>query len=700
MLWLFLYLDPLIYEGREGGMIEVSSPSYIDSLEVYGITVRSRFGNIATVFFNHANLEKLGSKPWVLRIEASKNLRECNERAIEGCGIRDLHNIGYTGGNVLVGVFGRGIDPTHPDVKLFLLWDQENPYGNPPSGFSYGSFYEEEEIIFLPSLEKDGHGTAVCASVLSAVPDGKVIFVKGPMDEASVLDGLRWMGNVADSLGLPLSINLSYVHSFGPHDGKTLFERAIDHFLSEKEGRVLAVPAGNEGGERKHASGTIEPGDSSSCVLDSTSFLLFTASGDVYMVAYYPSDAVEYVNAGVYGGAGTGWIPPGEKKVLKDGDFPFDSLAVFHSDYGNGWNEVWVGIYGGEGDKFYLRFYGDVGIKVHAWIEGNGYFVENLYGWKRFIPPVNAYLVGPPGGCEYAITCGAVTSRISWTDWEGEVHYVSGYEGEIPFWSSPGPLTSGRIKPDIVAPGKMIITALSGDAPSSYITDPYHRVYWGTSFSSAFITGGVALLLSKEPSLSAGEVVEILHGFGTGDGDSISGWGEVNFREVANVLTINLFLSYFTGRVEDGRVKLIWETSSEIGVKEFVLERDGIEIGRLEAAGYSSKPVTYTFSDIPSIGEHEYSLHVITTSEKKKIASTRVVFHPEGRGFEVLPAISSGSFLIRVFDVPTEIGVYSCDGRKVETIEVGEKEIHWTPSLPSGVYFLKLNGISRKIIIL
>lgn len=699
MLWIILYVDPLFYEGREGGMIEVSSPLYIDSLDYYGLNVRSKFGNIAVVYFNDVE-EAIFSKPWVLRIEASKYLKPCNDRAIERCGIRDLHEIGYVGEDVIVGVFGKGIDPTHPDIKLFMVWDQEDASGSPPSGFSYGTLHDEDDIIFLPSSDEDGHGTAVCASVLSAVPDGRIVFVKGPMDEASVLDGLRWMGSIADSLGLPISINLSYLHSFGPHDGNTLFERAIDYFLSEKEGRILSVPAGNEGGKRKHAYGVIEPGDSSSSVIDSTSFLLFTGSGIFYMVAYYPSDATEIVNVGVYGGDGTGWIPLGESKILKKEDLPFDSLVVFHSNYGGGWKEVLIGVYGGGGEMFYAKFYGDVGVKVHAWIEGDGWFIENLYGWKRHIPPKDAYLIGPPGGCKYAITCGAVTSRISWTDWEGERHYVSGYEGEVPFWSSPGPLTSGRIKPDVVAPGKMIITALSGDAPSSYITDPYHRVYWGTSFSSAFITGGTALLLSKDPSISAGEMLDILHEFGDGDGDSIRGWGEIDFRDIANVLTINIFLSYFTGKVEDGRVMLTWETASEIGVEEFLIKRDGAEIGRVKAEGYSSKPKIYKFPDIPSIGEHEYLLYSITSRGMKKIASTKVNFHPHRNSFEVLPLFSSGSFLIRVFEIPARIHVYSYDGRRVDVIDVKEKETRWNPSLPPGVYFLRLYGYSKKIIIL
>jgi subtilisin family serine protease len=63
-------------------------------------------------------------------------------------------------------------------------------------------------------------------------------------------------------------------------------------------------------------------------------------------------------------------------------------------------------------------------------------------------------------------------------------------------WSSTGPHV------DAYAPGQMVVGALGGAVPDSY-------AYWsGTSFSTPFASGGVALLRSKHPGLTPAQVVD------------------------------------------------------------------------------------------------------------------------------------------------------------------------------------------------
>lgn len=72
---------------------------------------------------------------------------------------------------------------------------------------------------------------------------------------------------------------------------------------------------------------------------------------------------------------------------------------------------------------------------------------------------------------------------------------------EISWFSSRGPTQDGRIKPEIVAPGEGILAARLG---GGYVS------YSGTSAATPHVSGAVALVLQKNPSLTPGEVKDLL----------------------------------------------------------------------------------------------------------------------------------------------------------------------------------------------
>jgi len=80
-------------------------------------------------------------------------------------------------------------------------------------------------------------------------------------------------------------------------------------------------------------------------------------------------------------------------------------------------------------------------------------------------------------------------------------------------FSCEGPLRNGEQKPDVAAPGAMIVSALSADASyerSQKINDKF-VVLAGTSMAAPFITGIIALLLQRNPLLKPEEIKNILH---------------------------------------------------------------------------------------------------------------------------------------------------------------------------------------------
>jgi subtilisin family serine protease len=139
-----------------------------------------------------------------------------------------------------------------------------------------------------------------------------------------------------------------------------------------------------------------------------------------------------------------------------------------------------------------------------------GTFTAGQTGWKA--GDAN-YGVGTPGNIESIVTVASHRSAFLMPN-------GMPYGGEISSYSSRGNIINGRQKPDLSAPGQSIVAALSS------FTDGYTGIYSastefngrtyrfvalsGTSMSSPFVAGVVALMLQANPYLTPVQVREIL----------------------------------------------------------------------------------------------------------------------------------------------------------------------------------------------
>ena len=123
------------------------------------------------------------------------------------------------------------------------------------------------------------------------------------------------------------------------------------------------------------------------------------------------------------------------------------------------------------------------------------------------------YYITVPADADGAIAAGAV-----------DVHSSDKPVPQIASFSSRGPTADGRIKPDVVAPGRGVAAAdLQGGG---------YRLRGGTSFAAPLVSGVCALLLQIHPEWGPAQVLEALRStaldLGAAGPDTVYGWGQIN----------------------------------------------------------------------------------------------------------------------------------------------------------------------------
>ena len=125
-----------------------------------------------------------------------------------------------------------------------------------------------------------------------------------------------------------------------------------------------------------------------------------------------------------------------------------------------------------------------------------------------------------------AITTGAWTTRNRWLGADGNMHYpwepyeIEPWSNTITYFSSPGPSRDGRMKPDIAAPGAIIMSTRPYNiaiADADLDPDLQHQWMWGTSMAAPHSTGAIALVLQKYPGSTTSRVRGLLAGWARND---------------------------------------------------------------------------------------------------------------------------------------------------------------------------------------
>ncbi|MDX1578563.1 MAG: S8 family serine peptidase, partial [Gemmatimonadota bacterium] len=460
-------------------------------------------GAVRTAYLPIAHLWKVVRLRGVERVVPSLKVFPRLDRALPPPIRRSIDELsGQARSEVIVGFVDTGIDGTHPAFagRIIAGWDQ-TVHGDGVEGAEYGVARGADAGLHL--TDEDGHGThlagiAAGAAVLPSPraglnPAAKLVIVKSGFRDGEVIDGVRYIRDVAETMGLPAVVNLSLGTHSGPHDGSGPLSRAIDEISGP--GFIVCAASGNEGERDIHAEMRIPAGEERE--IDFTPWQEGLDDPQAHLSGWARIEGSGHLQVAVRspdGGRPTAYYRPRRARPrsfsrnvkggrVRFGFYPIeaDGDQNFIVDVGPGrWGRFEPGTW-----SLLVRNRGDGGADLHVWSEEHeaGRMADLSGGAVR--PTMK---IGAPGDARRAITVGAVRSRPPSTSPDD---HVDDGTLQVSAFSSPGPLRGAEFeKPDLVAPGDPIFAPRSAQAvlrPED-ATDGDYIGYSGTSQATAVVT--------------------------------------------------------------------------------------------------------------------------------------------------------------------------------------------------------------------
>lgn len=537
------------------------------SLRDHGVQILSRAGNIYIARLPLASLAAVASLPGVARLESDAWVRPVLNLSIPHIRADEVWQDGQYGNlqgeGVIVGMVDSGINLRHKNFiergsevsRVLRVWDMGDGTGPPPVSCMDYTVYppqpiacqgtecrpQEEDCAQVDDLGHGsmvmgamaGNGEADCpaesqeSSCTGVARKGEIIVVKQGLWLASeVIQGVDYVFQKADDLGMPAVVNLSLSWDGGSRDGNSLLERNLSELAGA--GRIIVNSAGNDALEMGHAR-IVSNGDRRTVYFD----CMPTTSDVVDVYGWYDAPASGSVQVRVldFDANSTGWVGFGDPDGVLDAGRGM--ATVQHNETSGNATGFTVTLESGTNRLQQSLWHIEVrnpgaaalGATVDLWVERTlevGPSSGNCPKPARFIKDHQERLstITPPCSANDVICVGSYNTRCTAQSLDFCTGCSLDYSsfgvnncvdpGDLPeafedisSFSSLGPTRDGRERPLLAAPGNAILT------PDERGSDGY-SYGGGTSFAAPHVAGTVALMLQADPGLEPKDVRDAL----------------------------------------------------------------------------------------------------------------------------------------------------------------------------------------------
>lgn len=552
-------------DGYYDAFISVTDEVSLTQLREAGLVITARYDGIITAQIpNHYKPYELKSfagvnhvSPAVELVTYSDSARYYSrvEKAHQGVGL----DMPYTGKDVIVGVVDCGVDFNHinfcdsagnPRVKAVYM-----PYDNTGKTIMVnrivlpGTCFESPDKIKALTTDdpKTTHGTqttGIAAGsykengwygiateadiVVCAMPEEK-------LSDVNLAHCISYIDDYAHRVGKPYVINISLGYNVGPHDGTSFITSIFKQFSGP--GKILVVAAGNDGDEAVcihesleskndtvttllggfygglRRSGYVNAWSEQGKTFNTRMIVVDTRNGNIV----YKSRSLGATAVGV-----TAEFNTEEDSVLSQYYRGTVSFSGSMERNGNGSSLMKLDMTALE--RHYvlgLQYYGPIATPLNIWTSQYAFF--NDFGLPWVSKGTSVGSINELCTTDSVISVGSYNTRQYVPLRDGTMYYRHFSKPfEMSYYSSYGPDENGVNRPDVCAPGSVIISSAN-----RYDTNAPNIQYWqpsafvdgveypycpdlGTSMSAPVVAGAIALWLQANPELSTADVRNVL----------------------------------------------------------------------------------------------------------------------------------------------------------------------------------------------
>lgn len=663
----------------------------IDEMEALGVQVNGQMGDVLTVTAPIDKLEALAKVSNVRQVSVARKLRLKTDKQRASAYVDEVLAgnelaIPYTGKDVVVGVIDVGIDYNHMafkdangNTRIKRVYMPNDDTGSKVvlngSVLPGSEFTTQEQISKLTADEEaQSHGTHTSAIAAGTqvgnfggmAPEADLVLcgLGDDLSDVNLVNSINYIFSYAKSVGKPAVINISLGDHYGPHDGSTDICKSLESLVDD--GHLLVLAAGNEGGDKVHFSTTFtNSGDNvaqKTVLFDdieygggaySSSFEIYANSGNQFAIQYVVVD--KKGNQLALSKKQTA-SPQGvtfDMKTHNTFKNYYEGKAVCYSelDENSGKWHVYIDVNCKStslaDDDWYLGvvFWGKMGEKLNGWNLDSYAEFTNL-GLSKFIPGDSEMSISGMATGEKTISVGAFVSKSSYIALDGKEYSYGFMPNDIASFSSYGPDANGKKRPDILAGGSTVVSAVNR-YDSETVKKGYNYLaaevsdnkgnkhYWGdmsgTSMAAPEVTGILALWLQAKPTLSYNDVLEVFENTSVRDNyvnknAKKSGYGKIDAWDGIKYV---ISTSGINDVKQDADNVIICQNPSDGNFSVFAPNEDAVAVRVYSISGAliydATKQIDGGVASVSLAGRINPGVYVVTVTGDKLRSSSRLI---------------------------------------------------------------------------